>query len=179
MAAQPCPQLVSYEEFVDLAERSEDNLELHFGQVVHMGQPTALHVHLQRRIQKILEAALGPAWEALTEMPYRALPSYESRGADIGVTTAERWQTALKKNFLMGSPELVVEVFSPKSNTVAEMAEKASLCLGTGAVQFWVVDERFSIVTVSTASGTRVFAAGERIPLGIADASLAVDEIFA
>jgi len=31
MAAQPCPQLVSYEEFVPLAERSSVDLELHFG----------------------------------------------------------------------------------------------------------------------------------------------------
>jgi len=85
----------------------------------------------------------------------------------------------LKENYLTGSPEIVVEVFSPKSNTAAEMAEKASLCLGTGTVQFWVVDERFSIVSVTTASGTNVFTAGQRIPLGITDASLAVDDIFA
>ena len=179
MAAQPCPQLVSYDEFVELAEKSGNNLELHFGQVIDMGRPTFGHVVLQKRIQNLLEKVLGPAWGVLAEMPYRTLPQYESRSADIGVTTAERWQTALKQNFLMGSPELVIEVFSPKSNTVAEMAEKASLCLGTGAVQFWVVDERFSIVTVTTSSGTRVFATGERIPLGIADASLALDEIFA
>ena len=91
----------------------------------------------------------------------------------------ERSREALKRRFLLGSPEIVVEVLSPDSNTVAEMAEKASLCLVTGAVQFWVVDERFSTVTVNTASGTRVYGAGQRIPLGIADASLAVDEIFA
>jgi hypothetical protein len=59
------------------------------------------------------------------------------------------------------------------------MAEKAALCLGTGTLQFWVVDERFSIVTVTTASGTNVFTPGQRIPLGVVDTSISVSDIFA
>jgi len=171
--------MTSYEEFRCLADASGENLELHFGQVIDMGRPGPRHVHLQRRIHGLLTALLGPAWEVVVEMPYRGLPHYESRSADIGVVRAERWRAALERDSLLGSPEMVVEVFSPKSNTVAEMAEKASLCLGTGAVQFWVVDERTLSVSVATLSGTRVFTSGERIPLGIADASLAVDDLFA
>jgi hypothetical protein len=59
------------------------------------------------------------------------------------------------------------------------MAEKAALCLGTGTLQFWVVDERFSVVTVTTASGTNVFTCGQRIPLGVVDASIPINDIFA
>jgi Uma2 family endonuclease len=179
MAAQPCPQLVSYEEFVGLAEKSDVDLELHFGQVVEMGRPTFRHVALQKRIERLLEAALGPGWDVLIEMPYRALPQYESRSADVGVVAAQRYHSAIRQNYLSGSPEIVVEVFSPKSNTAAEMAEKAALCLGTGTLQFWVVDERFSIVTVTTASGTSVFTQGQRIPLGIVDTSIPINDIFA
>ncbi len=179
MAARPCPQLVSYEEFVGLAEKSAVDLELHFGQVVEMGRPTFRHVALQKRIERLLEAALGPAWDVLVEMPYRALPQYESRSADVGVVASQRYQAAVRQNYLPGSPEIVVEVFSPKSNTHAEMAEKAALCLGTGTLQFWVVDERFSVVTVTTASGTNVLIPGQRIPLGLADTSIPVNDIFA
>jgi Uma2 family endonuclease len=179
MAAQPCPQLVSYEEFVPLAERSVVNLELHFGQVIEMARPAFRHVALQQRIRDLLEAALGPAWGVLVEMPYRALPQYESRSADVGVVSMPRWQAALQQNSLLGPPEIVVEVFSPKSNTPAEMAEKATLCLGTGAPRFWVVDDRASTVTVTTATETAVFGAGDRVPLGITDASIPVSDIFA
>jgi len=179
MAAQPCPQLVSYEEFVPLAERSGNNLELHFGQVVEMARPTFRHVALQHRIRDLMMAALGSAWEVLVEMPYRALPQYESRSADVGVVSVQRYQLGMKQNYLLGSPEMVVEVFSPKSNTAAEMAEKASLCLGTGSLRFWVVDDRYSVITVTTPDGTSVFGAGDRVPLGIADATIPVSDIFA
>ena len=178
MAAQPCPQLVSYEEFVGLAEKSAVDLELHFGQVVEMGRPNSRHVAIQHRIMELLRAALGPNWEVLTEMPYRALPQYESRSADVGVVAAQRYHSAIRQNYLPGSPEIVVEVFSPKSNTAAEMGEKAALCLGTGTFQFWVVDERLSVVTVTTAAGTLVFTRGQRIPLGLVDASIPVNDIF-
>jgi Uma2 family endonuclease len=179
MAAQPCPQLISYEEFVPLAERSSVDLELHFGQVIEMVRPNSRHVALQKRIERLLEAALGLSWDVLVEMPYRALPQYEARSADVGAISQQRWQEALKSESLHGSPEIVVEVFSPKSNSASEMAEKAALCLGTGTLEFWVVDDRTPTVTVTTASGTNVFTASQRIPLGIADGSLAVDEIFA
>ncbi len=179
MAAQPCPRLVSYEEFVRLAEMSAVDLELHFGQVVEMGRPTFRHVAVQKRIQSLLEAVLGPAWGVLMEMPYRALPQYESRSADVGVVSAQRYQLGMKQNYLLGSPEIVVEVFSPKSNTAAEMAEKASLCLTTGTLRFWVVDDRTSTITVTTPTGTTVFGAGDVVPLGIADASIPLSDIFA
>jgi Uma2 family endonuclease len=179
MAAQPCPQLVSYEEFVGLAEKSDVDLELHFGQVVEMGRANSRHVAIQHRIMELLKAALDPAWDVFVEMPYRALSQYEARSADVGVTSQSRWLEALKNDNLAGSPEIVVEVFSPKSNTAAEMAEKAALCLGTGTLQFWVIDERFSIVTVTTASGTNLFTRGQRIPLGLVDTSIPINDIFA
>ncbi|MGA3028132.1 MAG: Uma2 family endonuclease [Bryobacteraceae bacterium] len=179
MAAQPWPRLVTYEEFVPLAERSDADLELHFGQVVEMGRPIPRHVALQKRIERLLETALGSAWEVLVEMPYRAFPQYEARSADVGVASAQRWQIALKKDSLFGSPEIVIEVFSPKSNTAAEMAEKAALCLTTGTLQFWVVDDRTSTITVTTPTETVAFRAGDIIPLGIADASIPVSGVFA
>jgi Uma2 family endonuclease len=179
MAAQPCPQLVSYEEFVRLAETSPVKVELHFGQVIEMARPTPRHIEIQYRLQDLLRAVFGSAWAARIEMPYRAFPQFEARSADVGVASNERWQAALKTDSLFGSPEIVIEIFSPKSNAAAEMAEKATLCLGTGALQFWVVDDRYSIVTVTTPDGRSVYGAGGTIPLGIAGATIAVSDFFA
>jgi Uma2 family endonuclease len=78
----------------------------------------------------------------------------------------------------MGSPELVVEVLSPSNNEV-EMMDRAGLFLGSGAVEFWVVDDRRSTITVTSRDGSRVFEAGEFIPLRIADVKLAASDVLA
>jgi len=166
--------LVTFEQYVEMPEPAEFDTELRFGQVVRLPWPTFRHVDSRHRIWRLLESRLGPAWKVLMGMPYRALPEFESRNADVGVVSTKRWGQALKAASLAGSPEIVIEILSPRSTP-----ETSALCLGTGAMQFWAVDEQNSSVTVSTASGTRVFTTGERMPLGIADASLAVDEIFA
>jgi len=106
---QPCPQLVSYEEYVPLAESSELDLELHFGRVVTRQWAGIRHVERRHRIQDLMEGALGPAWEVLAGMPFRALPQYEGRNADVGVVSVERWKEALKLDYLARSPEIVID----------------------------------------------------------------------
>ena len=178
MAVHVLPRLVSYTEFESLPDRPGVDLELHFGQVIETRQPSPRHVALQHRIQKLLEAILDSSWQVLIEAPYRVLPEYEARRSDVAVVTAERWKTAVATGSLMGSPELVVEVLSP-SNNEEEMTERAGLCLGSGTVEFWVVDDRRSTITVTSRDGSRVFEAGEFIPLRIADVKLAASDVLA
>jgi Uma2 family endonuclease len=178
MAVHVLPRLVRYTEFVNFRDRPGVDLELHFGQVIEIGQPSPRHVALQHRILKLLEALLDSSWQVLIEAPYRALPEYEARRSDVAVVTAERWKTAVVTGSLMGSPELVVEVLSP-SNNEEEMSERAGLCLGSGAVEFWVVDDRSSTITVTTRGDSWVFEADEFIPLRIADVKLAASDVFA
>src|ERR1039457_3236240 len=143
MAVHGLPRLVSYTEFESVPDRPGVDLELHFGQVIETRQPSPRHVALQHRIQKLLEAILDSSWQVLIEAPYRVLPEYEARRSDVAVVSAERWKTAVVIGSLMGSSELVVEVLSPSNNEV-ELMDRAGLFLGSGAVEFWVVDDRRS-----------------------------------
>jgi Uma2 family endonuclease len=80
--------------------------------------------------------------------------------------------------WLVGSPELVIEVKSP-SNTKAELHDKAMTTLaGEGAIEFWVVDDDTRTVTVYSKSGMSVYGAGESITVSIADGNLNVDDIL-
>jgi Uma2 family endonuclease len=178
MAVHVLPRLVSYTEFESLSDRPGVDLELHFGQVIERGQPSPRHVALQHRIHELLKAILDSSWQVLIEASYRALPEYEARRTDVAVVTAERWKTAIATGSLMGSPELVIEVLSP-SNNEGEMTDRAGLCLGSGTVEFWVVDDRSSTITVTTRDDSSVFAAGDLIPLRIADVKLAAVDVFA
>jgi len=113
------------------------------------------------------------------EVPFRALPEFEFRIADVAYVTRERWNAIDGEDNLRGAPEMVIEILSP-SNTRAEMRERAALCMANGCLEFWVLDEGKRQATVSTPNGVTItYHSGQVIPLRLfGDASLAVDRIF-
>jgi Uma2 family endonuclease len=70
------------------------------------------------------------------ELPFRSLPEYELRAADVAVLAPERRASADDNDALPGAPEIVIEVLS-RSNAVSEIAEYCALCLENGAREFW------------------------------------------
>jgi Uma2 family endonuclease len=79
---------------------------------------------------------------------------------------------------LQGSPEVVVEVLS-RSNTQAEMREKAALCLSTGSQEFWIVNPKRREITIMRREGdTVVYNIGHVIPLPLLGGELNVADIF-
>lgn len=112
------------------------------------------------------------------ELPFRALPEYELRGADVAFVSHARWSACDDDDNLVGSPEIVIEVLST-SNTKSEMREKATLCLTTGAEEFWIVHPRRKQVTVMKRSGQAVlYDLEDQIPLPMFGTQLAVSRIF-
>jgi len=100
------------------------------------------------------------------------------RGADIAFVSQSRWDAADGDDNLHGSRELVIEVLS-RSNAKAEMREKAALYLATGSQEFWAVDPKRKRVSVTTRdAGPIVYGVGDRVPLPMFDATLAVTPIF-
>jgi Uma2 family endonuclease len=105
----------------------------------------------------LLERLFGPQQTVLIELPFRALPEYELRAADVAVLARERWEQADDDDALHGAPEIVIEVLSP-SDTASEKAEYCALCLENGAREFWAVDYKRREIRVSTPDGiTRTF----------------------
>ena len=169
---------MTVEEYYNLPERDDVILELHWGRLVELSRPKPWHITLQRRISDLLRDRCGPEWEVFVELPFRAVPQYDLRAADVGVIAKRRWD-AVGRGDLQGSPEIVIEVLSP-SNSRGETTERASLFLVTGTQQFCEVDEARRIVRVTFADGTTmVYGCGERVPFPLLDVSLGIDEIFA
>jgi Uma2 family endonuclease len=113
------------------------------------------------------------------EYPYRPLPEFELRAADVAAISRARWDAIDPDDNLHGAPELVIEVKSP-SNTERQLRELAAICLNNGAREFWVVDIEKKAVTVMHREGlATVFPAGSAIPLAEFNAgSIAVEEIL-
>jgi Uma2 family endonuclease len=170
------PLLMTVEQYRELPEREDVIQELHWGRVVTLTRPKLKHTKLQERLVGLLRSRAEGKGVVWAEVPFRALPEYDIRAADVAFVSQKRWNT--DEDDLHGSPELVIEVLSP-SNTRAEMREKASLCLATGAQEFWVIHPKRRTVLVMQRDGrTLLYAMGQRIPLTLFGGELAVEEIF-
>src|SRR5438105_2324955 len=144
VAAQSIPLTV--EEYERIPDPPGGRYELHHGEAVFVTYPVRRHKDLQRRLRKLLEPMAEPRGFIVdTEYPYRPLPENEVWGADVACVSGPRNRV---EKWLVGSPELVIEVKSP-SNTKAELHDKAMTTLaGAGSVEFWIVDPKTSTVTV-------------------------------
>lgn len=154
--------------------------ELHRGELVKVSRPKLRHICRQRRIRQLLEPILGPLGIVETEVPFRAVPEYELRAADVAFITRERGDGAIDDDALQGAPDIVIEVLSP-SNTVREITERCAICLENRSREFWTVDSRRCEINVSTPYGLRrTYKSGDSIPLTLAGSQLlSVDSVFA
>ena len=179
MAVAAEPLLMTVEQYRELPPREDVIQELHWGQVVTLTRPKMRHTKLQYRLVELLRPLAGQKGVVAAEVPFRALPQYELRGADVAFVSQARWVATDNDDNLHGSPELVIEVLSP-SNTKSEMREKAALYLSTGAEEFWVVNPKQKNVSVTRRDGpTVVYETGQHIPLTLFEGGeLSVAELF-
>jgi Uma2 family endonuclease len=178
MAAAVEPLLMTVEQYRELPDREDVAPELHWGQVVLLTRPKMKHAKLQSRLVRLLRPRTEHLGVVETEVAFRALPEYDLRGADVAFVSQERWDSTEDDDNLHGSPELVIEVLSP-SNTKVEIREKATLCLATGAEEFWIIDpKRKSVTVMRRKGGTLLYEMGGRVPLTLFESELEVSEIF-
>jgi len=167
--------LMTVEEARQIPETGSFYYELHHGQLVQVMRPKFKHLLIQRQLRRLLESVAGDSGMVETELPFRALPQYEFRVADVAYVTAERWRGIDLNDNLRGVPEIVIEVLSP-SNTASEIHDKEALCLENGGREFWVVNPDLRQVKVSTPDGlTRTYQAGGKIPLNVLGPGLELD----
>ena len=169
-------RLITVAEYEKIPNPPGGVYELYHGELVKVSFPKQPRVRAQWQLRRLLEAAAGNTGAVDKEVPYRPLPEYECWGADVAYMARARWDAI--DGYLMGAPELVVEVLSP-SNKAAKLIEKREICLENGSIQFWIVDTGHRLVEVSTPDGHSItYKSGQQIPLFFGG-HIAVDEIFA
>ena len=160
------PALMTVEQFQELPlDRGPVMHELHHGEVVTLTRPKAKHYRLQTRLLDILRRRAGNLGFVGIELPFRAVPQFDLRAADVAFISQERWDSIDLEDNLRGAPDMVVEVKSP-SNTWAEPRERASLCLANGCQDFWIVDPKARTITAIGRDGKAAqYAEADSIPL--------------
>jgi Uma2 family endonuclease len=172
------PDLITVERFRRLPESGKFACELHHGEVARMTQPRAAHWDLQLRLTDLLRAELR-GFVIGMEFPFRAVPEFDLRAADVAAVTRERYAAIDPEDNLHGAPDLVIEVKSP-SNTPRKLQELASLCLANGAIEFWIVDRALKSITVVQRDGSReTYGVDASVSLAaFGGSSLAVKAVF-
>jgi Uma2 family endonuclease len=169
--------VVTVEEFLRLQPPRAGHYELHHGEVILMTAPKWGRQRIQDRLAALLRSLAGGRAYVTKEMSFRPAPEYEVWEADVGVTLTERADEVADDEYLMGAPDLAVEVLSP-SNTVDEINDKMSVCMANGCVSFWIVDPKRKRVSVTEGDVTKHFGVAASIPCPLLGADVQVREIF-
>jgi Uma2 family endonuclease len=178
--ADTTTHLMTVAEYEQIPERNAGfYYELHHGELVKVCFPKRTHYKLQRRLRRLLEDPAGDAGVVDIEIAFRPLPEHELWAADVAFVSKARWEQADPDGYLLGAPELVIEILSP-SNTAEEILDKEKTCLEGGCPEFWAVNEKRRQVKVTTPDGvTKTYHEGQQIPLTFfGGGSLAVSAIF-
>jgi Uma2 family endonuclease len=156
-------RLMTFAEFLERPDPPSGRYELHHGELVLLRLRKKLHVKIQQMLLDLLSPLARGKGFLTNEFPFRPAPEYEVWQADIGFVARERW-AADTNDYFLGAPDLVIEVLSA-SNTMEEINDKMAVCMANGCVNFWVVDARRKLVSVTQGDVTRHFRAPAQIPL--------------
>jgi len=172
--------LVTWAEFLRLPERPETGkrYELHDGEVALVPPARPLHIKLQKRLERLLEALAGERGVVTIEFPYRPVPNLQYWFADVAFVPQADWDALPPNEYPVYAPPLIVEVLSP-SNTPVKVNRQRIVAMSAGTQEFWVVDAENRTVQVTDSSGTKVYRAGQSIPVAaLGGGILAVEQIF-
>ncbi len=177
MATITPPKLLTFDEYQQIPDPPGGRYELYHGELVEVPFPDRPHFRAQWQLRRLIEKAARPGDFVDKEFPYRPLPEHECWGADIAYIPKARFDAI--DRWLLGVPDLVVEVISPSKRT-SVLRDKREICLENGCREFWVVDPKRCEVEVHTPDGRMIrYKSGQEIPLFFAPGStLKVDAIF-
>ncbi|MBL8213286.1 MAG: hypothetical protein JNK87_21390 [Bryobacterales bacterium] len=166
----PFQPLLTIDQFFADPEPSADYLyELHFGVAVKVGLPSRRQFDLQCNVRDALASLLNPgAWLVGSKLPYGLTANFDARAADVGVCSIARWDTVPGDEFLIGSPELVVQI---------GMERDALAHITHGATAVWIIKPERQEVVVITAEARKVYTGHEELDV-LGEARLPVETIF-
>jgi Uma2 family endonuclease len=170
----------------DLADMPNDGrmYELHNGVLVEEDGSKLRHTRLATRIIYLLTAFVEQyrVGGAVTRSDGSyVLSALNPRIPDVAYSIAENLNQQSPDSFIMGAPDLAVEVMSP-FNTAEEMQQRAGEFVRAGSRVVWIVNPDTPIMDVYRPDGTRFVAQGDDVLEGhdvLPGLKLTVNQIFA
>jgi Uma2 family endonuclease len=160
--------LTTWEEFVQIPDEEEGmHYELHDGEVVVVPPPKPFHTYLQSFLTDWFNRAARGRGLAMSELPYRPAANLQYWYADVGYMSHELWKAMRSDEYLVFTPELIVEVLSP-SNRPAKTERQRLVAFSAGTREFWVIDPARRTIEVSLpGKPSRIYTIEETIPVAV------------
>jgi Uma2 family endonuclease len=155
--------------------------ELIEGEIVLSPSPMPEHADLCARLYDLLKNLLqGSSFLVRQDTSMRLSTSESMPRPDVFVIDQTRWNAAARsKTHPTGSPQLVIEVFSPANDSEA-FRKKPRIYLDAGASAVWVVRSESQSIEVYDPQGTRCFSSGQEIhlPPPLPNGVIQINDIF-
>ena len=154
-------QLLSLEEFLARPDREDDQREeLIDGELILSPGAKVSQSEIVARVRTAL-ASLEQQGFVLRNDFSCVLGTRSMPVPDLAAVRRDRWESAVVSDgFLIGSPELAIEVASPSNR---RLYRKAAAYLDHGAEQVWIVYPKTKTVSVVTSEGTTEARVGEAV----------------
>lgn len=153
-------KMVSYEEFMEIYEKTNTRMEYINGEIIILGAPSIFH-----------QSVLGSLYVLFTEYfkdkkctPFMAPFDVHFRKHDIAVpdvcqpdliVLCDIENNVNEKGRYMGTPTLIVEILSPGTRST-DMVYKLNTYMVSGVAEYWIVDPDNRWVTLYTFSDHQI-----------------------
>lgn len=135
---------VSYEEFMEIYEKSDLRMEYINGEIVLLSSPSTFHQDISGNLYIILRNFLKGKPCKVFYSPFD-VHFFKQHFKDPDVMqpdlliACDLENTVTEKGRYMGTPTLVIEILSPSTRS-RDMVDKLSTYMLSGVKEFWVVD---------------------------------------
>jgi len=143
---------VSYEEFVDISEKSELRMEYIDGEIILLGSPSVAHQEISGYLYIIFSQFLKGKKCKVFYAPFDVrFFKPEIKDPDVCqpdlLITCDTEGKVDEKGRYMGTPALVVEIISPGTRS-KDMVKKLNTYMLSGVEEFWVVDPKQKTIII-------------------------------
>ncbi|MBC7958966.1 MAG: type II toxin-antitoxin system Phd/YefM family antitoxin [Vallitaleaceae bacterium] len=143
---------VSYEEFMEIYEKSELRMEYINGEIVILGSESIFHQYISGNLFVALRTYFSGKECKVFHAPFdvhffkKGLKTPDVMQPDL-LVACDTQDTINEKDKYMGTPSLCIEILSTSTRS-KDMVDKLNTYMMSGVREFWVVDPKKSTVLV-------------------------------
>lgn len=143
---------VSYEEFMEIYEKSDLRMEFINGEIVLLGSPSTAHQEISGNLYVVIREYLQGKQCKVFYAPfdvhfYKAgFKEPDVMQPDL-IIACDVDETTNEKGRYMGTPALVIEILSPGTRS-KDMVDKLNTFMISGVKEYWIIDPQQEVVLV-------------------------------